>query len=102
MMVGDIKGANNSEALEKLGLHEDLVASSFGKLVAKEIPAEGLKEEDLACALLLMVTNNIGQVACLIAQLHPTSRICWQLFKGKTRLVNGDLVLLLIFGPKEK
>jgi len=74
MMVGDIYGSN-SEALEKLGLREDLVASSFGKLVAKEDPAEGLKEEDLARALLLMVTNNIGQVAYLNAQLHKTSRI---------------------------
>ena len=74
MMVGDIYGSN-PEALDKLGLREDLVASSFGKLVAKEDPAEGLKEEDLARALLLMVTNNIGQVAYLNAQLHKTTRI---------------------------
>jgi type II pantothenate kinase len=51
------------------------VASSFGKLVAMEDPAVGLKEEDLARALLLMVTNNIGQVAYLNAQLHKTPRI---------------------------
>ena len=75
MMVGDIYGPNHAESLEKLGLRADLVASSFGKLVAKENPAEGLREEDLARALLLMVTNNIGQVAYLNAQLHQTSRI---------------------------
>ncbi|KAL7470124.1 hypothetical protein ACHAXS_010349 [Conticribra weissflogii] len=74
MMVGDIYG-ENSNALEKMGLSSNLVASSFGKLVAKRNPSEGVKEEDLARALLLMVTNNIGQVAYLNAQLHKTSRI---------------------------
>jgi len=74
MMVGDIYG-ENSNALEKMGLSANLVASSFGKLVAKRNPSEGVKEEDLARALLLMVTNNIGQVAYLNAQLHGTSRI---------------------------
>ena len=74
MMVGDIYG-QNSDALEKLGLPSNIVASSFGKLVAKEDPAKGLKQEDLARALLLMVTNNIGQVAYLNAQLHKTPRI---------------------------
>ena len=74
MMVGDIYG-NNKEALEKLGLPASLVASSFGKLVSLEDPAAGLKQEDLARALLLMVTNNIGQVAYLNAQLHKTKRI---------------------------
>lgn len=74
MMVGDIYG-EGSDALEKLGLRSDIVASSFGKLVAKQNPSEGIKEEDLARALLLMVTNNIGQVAHLNAKLHRTSRI---------------------------
>lgn len=74
MMVGDIYG-KNSDALEKIGLPSNLVASSFGKLVAKRDPAVGLKQEDLARALLLMVTNNIGQVAYLNAKLHKTPRI---------------------------
>jgi len=74
MMVGDIYG-EDSKALEKLGLPSNIVASSFGKLVAKEDPASGLKQEDLARALLLMVTNNIGQVAYLNAKLHNTPRI---------------------------
>ncbi len=73
-MVGDIYG-NDSEALEKLGLPANIVASSFGKLVSKQEPAFGLKQEDLARALLFMVTNNIGQVAYLNAQLHKTKRI---------------------------
>jgi len=74
MMVGDIYG-ENSDALKKLGLPADVVASSFGKLVAKDDPASGLKQEDLARALLLMITNNIGQVAYLNAKLAKTSRI---------------------------
>jgi len=74
MMVGDIYG-KDSKALEKIGLPSNLVASSFGKLVAKSDPAEGLNQEDVARALLLMVTNNIGQVAYLNAQLHKTRRI---------------------------
>ena len=67
-MVGDIYG-DNDDALEKLGLRANVVASSFGKLVSKQNPAEGIKEEDLARAILLMVTNNIGQVAYLNAKL---------------------------------
>lgn len=74
MMVGDIYGYK-SDALEKLGLPANLVASSFGKLVAKEDPAAGLKQEDLARALLMMITNNIGQVAYLNAKLAKTKRI---------------------------
>lgn len=74
MMVGDIYG-HHSDALEKVGLPANLVASSFGKLVAKPDPAKDVKQEDLARALLLMVTNNIGQVAYLNAKLCKTSRI---------------------------
>jgi len=74
MMVGDIYG-EDSDALEKLGLTADIVASSFGKLVSKEDPAKGLTQEDLARALLSLVTNNIGQVAYLNAKLHNTPRI---------------------------
>merc|ERR1740124_345852 len=74
MLVGDIYG-KNSKALDKLGLPSTVVAASFGKLVAKKNPAAGIKEEDLARALLGMVTNNIGQVAYLNACICETSRI---------------------------
>lgn len=73
-MVGDIYG-ENSDALAKLGLPADIVASSFGKLVAKQHPARGVTQGDLARALLLMVTINIGQVAYLNSKIHKTSRI---------------------------
>lgn len=52
-----------------------MVASSFGKLVMKERPREGVRQEDLALALLMMITNNIGQIAHLIAQLHHCNKI---------------------------
>jgi hypothetical protein len=56
-------------------LSGSLVASSFGKLVTKEEPRQGVREEDLALALLMMITNNIGQVAYLVAQLQKCSKI---------------------------
>lgn len=52
-----------------------MVASSFGKLVMKQNPHEDIQEEDLALALLMMITNNIGQIAYLVAQLHGCSKI---------------------------
>ena len=45
-----------------MNLSAGMVASSFGKLVMKEQPRDGVREEDLAIALLMMITNNIGQV----------------------------------------
>lgn len=48
-----------------MNLNASMVASSFGKLVMKQNPREGVKEEDLAIALLMMITNNIGQVYCI-------------------------------------
>ena len=102
MMVGDIYGGN-SDALDKLGLRADLVASSFGKLVAKDDPAEGLKEEDLARALLLMVTNNIGQVAYLNAELHKTDRIYFVgNFLRQNRLSQRRLAFAIDYWSKGK
>jgi hypothetical protein len=56
-------------------LSGSMVASSFGKLVMKENPRDGVREEDLALALLMMITNNIGQVAYLNAQLFQCNKI---------------------------
>jgi len=47
---------------DKFHLPSNVTASSFGKLVMKQNASEGVKEEDIARALLLMVTSNIGQV----------------------------------------
>ena len=50
----------SSTADDGMNLSGSMVASSFGKLVMKERPRDGVKEEDLAIALLMMITNNIG------------------------------------------
>lgn len=71
MLVKDIYGGG----YDAMNLSGAMVASSFGKLVMKEYPRDGMKEEDLAIALLMMITNNIGQVAHLNAQLHGCSKI---------------------------
>ena len=71
MHVRDIYGGDYSES----GLVGSMVASSFGKLVMKENPREGLLDQDLALALLVMITNNIGQVAHLNAKLYKCSTI---------------------------
>ena len=71
MLVKDIYGGG----YDSMNLSGSMVASSFGKLVMKEYPRDGTKEEDLAIALLMMITNNIGQVAHLNAQLHGCSKI---------------------------
>ena len=41
----------------------------------KEEPGQGVLEGDVAIALLMMITNNIGQVSYLNAQLHGCSKI---------------------------
>ena len=71
MLVRDIYGGG----YDAMNLKGSMVASSFGKLVMKEKPASGLKEEDLAIGLLMMITNNIAQISYLNACLHKCSKI---------------------------
>eukprot|EP00614_Pseudopedinella_elastica_P003572 CAMPEP_0172600352 /NCGR_PEP_ID=MMETSP1068-20121228/20529_1 /TAXON_ID=35684 /ORGANISM="Pseudopedinella elastica, Strain CCMP716" /LENGTH=636 /DNA_ID=CAMNT_0013400981 /DNA_START=113 /DNA_END=2023 /DNA_ORIENTATION=+ len=82
MMVGDIYGHDYS----KMGLPSDVVASSFGKCMnefSSGASSEGgqaggqlgSRPEDRLRALLMMVTNNIAQVAYLNAKQHATPRI---------------------------
>jgi type II pantothenate kinase len=67
MLVSDIYG----KGYDQMNLKASMVASSFGKLVMAENPHDGLKEEDLAIALLMMITNNIGQVLLLTPPFAP-------------------------------
>lgn len=75
MLDSDIYGPS-SETTEKIGLRANIVAYSFGKLSSKQNPTDGLREEDIARALLLMmmITNNMGQVALLNTRLHTSKR----------------------------
>lgn len=72
MTVGDIYGGAD---YEQFHLKSSTVASSFGKMGMKKDPRAGVKDEDIARALLFMLTQNIGQLAYLNAQRVHTPRI---------------------------
>lgn len=73
MLVKDIYGGSYEENTTRLD--GEMVASSFGKLTMKEEPGRGVSEGDVAIALLMMITNNLGQVSYLNAQLHGCKKI---------------------------
>ncbi|KAJ2852220.1 hypothetical protein IWW36_000361 [Coemansia brasiliensis] len=70
MMVGDIYGTNYS----KIGLKATNIASSMGGVYRKTLDKH-FDDTDIARSLLYMVSNNIGQIAYLNAQLHGIRRI---------------------------
>eukprot|EP00123_Amoebidium_parasiticum_P016109 comp23291_c3_seq1/m.38208 comp23291_c3_seq1/g.38208 ORF comp23291_c3_seq1/g.38208 comp23291_c3_seq1/m.38208 type:complete len:827 (-) comp23291_c3_seq1:535-3015(-) len=73
MLVGDIYDGDYS----KIGLSKDTIACSFGKAMRSSFKGEQqeYKDEDVAKSLLHMISNNIGQIAYLQAQLHGLKRI---------------------------
>jgi len=73
MSVGDIYGG----AYDKFNLPASTVASSFGKVVSMEERQvrSGMEACDISRALLIMITQNIGQIAFLNARIHHTNRI---------------------------
>ncbi len=68
MLVGDIYGQDYS----KLGLKSTMIASSFGKVFRKG-HSDGKKPifrpEDISKSLLYAISNNIGQIACVLLPL---------------------------------
>uniref|UniRef100_A0A8C7Z177 4'-phosphopantetheine phosphatase n=1 Tax=Oryzias sinensis TaxID=183150 RepID=A0A8C7Z177_9TELE len=68
MLVKDIYGGSYG----CLGLTGDLIASSFGKSATADTD---FCKEDMAKSLLHMISNDIGQLACLYAKLHGLSRV---------------------------
>uniref|UniRef100_A0ABI7Y9Z2 4'-phosphopantetheine phosphatase n=1 Tax=Felis catus TaxID=9685 RepID=A0ABI7Y9Z2_FELCA len=68
MLVQDVYGG----AHQTLGLSGDLIASSFGKSAAAD---KEFSKEDMAKSLLHMISNDIGQLACLYAKLHCLDRV---------------------------
>lgn len=61
MLVGDIYGRGYS----KFQLSSNTLASSFGKIAGMKVPKgkdSGVGEADIARALLVMISLNIGQV----------------------------------------
>lgn len=77
MLVGDIYGRGYS----KFQLSSNTLASSFGKIGGMEAPRgadSGVSEDDLAKALLVMISLNIGQVSvCLrIFDRYGSGAVC--------------------------
>ncbi|KAJ1729003.1 hypothetical protein LPJ61_003732 [Coemansia biformis] len=70
MMVGDIYGTDYG----KIGLKASNIASSMGGVYRKSLDKQH-GDADIARSLLYMVSNNIGQIAYLNAQLHGIRRI---------------------------
>ncbi|TMW68308.1 hypothetical protein Poli38472_005776 [Pythium oligandrum] len=69
MSVGDIYGGS----YDKFNLPATTVASSFGRMMTT--PRENVTDADIARSLLVMVTQNIGQIAFLNSCLYKTKRI---------------------------
>ncbi|XP_028920993.1 4'-phosphopantetheine phosphatase [Ornithorhynchus anatinus] len=68
MLVQDIYGG----AYQTLGLSGNLIASSFGKSATAD---KEFSKEDISKSLLHMISNDIGQLACLYAKLHHLDRV---------------------------
>lgn len=74
MLVKDIYGGGYTE----LNLPAELTASSFGKAARASRDsqsAEPFRTQDIAKALLQMISNDIGQISSLYAQLYGLTRI---------------------------
>ncbi|KAJ2512219.1 hypothetical protein GGI11_004815 [Coemansia sp. RSA 2049] len=70
MMVGDIYGSN----YDKIGLKATNIAATMAGVYRKSLGKQ-YSDADIARSLLYMVSNNIGQIAYLNAQLHGIRRI---------------------------
>jgi type II pantothenate kinase len=62
MLVGDIYGQDYG----RLGLKSTTIASSFGKVFKKSGEKVKVSPEDISRSLLYAISNNIGQIACVI------------------------------------
>jgi len=73
MTVGDIYGGDYAS----LNLDKNMTASFFGKFVSrdKEHLLDDVEDADICNGLMLMVTNNLGQIAYLLATVHQVKRI---------------------------
>lgn len=88
-LVKDIYGGDYA----KFGLPGDLVASSFGQMHLKE-KREQVTKEDLANAVLVTITNNIGSIARMCAVHEKIDKV---VFVGNFLRVNRISMKLLAF-----
>lgn len=73
MLVRDIYGSYSS----LVDLPGDIIASSFGKAARslRDRTDEQFKQEDVVRSLLLCISNDVGQIASLYAQLHCVNKV---------------------------
>jgi pantothenate kinase len=64
LLVKDIYGGGASN----IGLHKDIIASSFGKISDLMQNKNEIKKEDVAKSLLTMICFHIGQLAYLVGK----------------------------------
>ncbi len=70
MLVGDIYGQDY-----KFGLKSTMIASSFGKVFSKNSGKKRtFSAEDISKSLLYAVSNNIGQIACVLFSVDIRGR----------------------------
>jgi type II pantothenate kinase len=67
LLVRDIYGGN----YKQFGLAGDLTASFFGKMCREDDPRDKISDADVARALVIMITQNISQIAFLNARAIP-------------------------------
>ena len=70
LLVRDIYGGN----YKQFDLDGDLTASFFGKVCREDNPREQIDDADIARALVVMITQNIAQVAFLVARAVEVNR----------------------------
>ncbi|XP_062863235.1 pantothenate kinase 1a [Trichomycterus rosablanca] len=86
-LVKDIYGGN----YQRFSLHGNTVAASFGHMMSKE-KRSGICKEDLARALLVSITNNIGSIARMCAMNENINRV---VFVGNFLRINTLSMKLL-------
>lgn len=93
MLVRDIYGGSYN----KWGLDGDLTASFFGKICRKDEDnlREGISDADVARALVVMITQNISQIAFLNAKICNTHRV---IFTGSFLRHNNIACQTLAYG----
>ncbi|XP_049539312.1 pantothenate kinase 3 isoform X2 [Anopheles darlingi] len=88
-LVKDIYGGD----YERFGLPGDLVASSFGQMHLQE-RRSSVSKEDLAHAILVTITNNIGSIARMCASNEKIEKV---VFVGNFLRVNPISMKLLAY-----
>lgn len=72
MLVGDIYGDRDYSSI---GLSASTIASSFGRVVSKDLDLADVQPADVAMALCRMVSYNIGHLSYLNAKRYSLPRI---------------------------